>query len=78
MGRNASTAAEAANVDATARERRDPLTNMDQKKRLKARNGRTPRSAAIAIFSISAPPERGDKNSVKRACMGSFHFAYIS
>ena len=61
VGRNASTAAEVANVDATVRERRDPLTNIDQKKHLKVRNDRTPQLAAIAIFWISAPLSEGTK-----------------
>ena len=61
VGYNASTAAEAVNVGAAAREGRDSLTNIYQSERPKGRSDRMLRSAAIAIFVVSAPPERGGK-----------------
>jgi len=77
MGGNASTNAEAANVDAVGRDEYKSNPNTYQNKCPKGRMNRVPRSGGIAIFSILTPPVGAVKNRMERARVSSFHFGYI-
>jgi len=78
MGGSTSTNAEAANVNAVAREGHKSHPNTYQNKCPKGQINRAPRSGAIAIFSILTPPAREVENRTKRAWVGSLFFGYIS
>ena len=78
MGGNASTNAEAANVDAVGRDEYKSNPNTYQNKCPKGRMNRVPRSGGIAIFSILTPPVGEVRNHTKRAHSGSLPFANIS
>jgi hypothetical protein len=73
-----STNAEAANVDAVARDEYESHPNTYQNKCPKGRTNRVPRYGGIAIFSILTPPAGEVRNHTKRAHSGSLPFANIS
>jgi len=77
MGGNTSANAEAANVDAVARDGYESHPNTYQNKCPKGRMNRVPRYGGIAIFSILTPPAGEVINQTKRAHSGPLPFANI-
>ena len=74
MSGNMSTIAEAANMNAVAREGHKSHTDTYQNKCPKGQSNRAPRPGAIAIFSILTPPSEGGQNSHEMGPGGLYPF----